>query len=187
MCKMPSALLPTQTPHRDRTLRSIITLVEVPDGALVDRLLGSAARLAIKWGGTIEDLRDKEEIWKAMSKEQKDKVVELHKAKSTGCAVKDASIAPTGTAPIDVSDQLQTLTCAVQSLDSSRDGGRQSTVTHVPADVGIAPSLGVHVICMALISWELMLGAISFDGQDRWSGWSPMTPVGCSPWGLVLL
>ena len=77
--------------------------------------------------GTIEGLHYKEEIWKAMSKEQKDKVVELRKAKSAGCAVKAAATTTAGTIPMDVSDQLQTLTCAVQSLDSSRDGGCRST------------------------------------------------------------
>ena len=80
--------------------------------------------------GTIEGLHYKEEIWKAMAEEQKDKVVELHKAKSAGRAVKAATTTTAGTAPMDMSDQLQTLTCAVQSLDSSRDGGRWSTDCH---------------------------------------------------------
>jgi hypothetical protein len=80
--------------------------------------------------GTIEGLHYKEEIWKAMSKVQKDMVVELHKSKSTGCAMKAASTAPTGTVPMDVSDQLQMLTHAVQSLDYSRDGGSGSMDRH---------------------------------------------------------
>ena len=76
---------------------------------------------------TIEGLHYKEDIWKAMSKEQRDKVVELRKAKSAGRAVKAATTTTTGPVPMDVLDQLQTLTCAVQSLNFSRDGGRQST------------------------------------------------------------
>ncbi len=39
--------------------------------------------------GTIEGLHYKEEIWKAMSKEQREKVVDLCKAKSAGRAVKE--------------------------------------------------------------------------------------------------
>jgi hypothetical protein len=77
--------------------------------------------------GTIEGLHYKEEIWKAMSKEQREKVVELRKTKSTGRAVKAATTSTAGPVPMDVSDQLQTLTRAVHSVDSSRDGGRRST------------------------------------------------------------
>jgi non-homologous end joining protein Ku len=66
----------------------------------------------------------------AMSKEQKDKVMELCKAKSAGRAVKATPTATAGTVPTDMSDQLQTLTRAIQSLDSSRDGGRRSTDRH---------------------------------------------------------
>jgi hypothetical protein len=80
--------------------------------------------------GTIEGLHYKEEIWKAMSKEQKDKVVELHKVRSAGCAVKATSTAPAGPIPMDVSDQLQMLTRAAQSLDSSRDGSHRSMDHH---------------------------------------------------------
>jgi hypothetical protein len=79
---------------------------------------------------TIEGLHYKEEIWKAMSKEQKDKVVELLKAKSAGRAVKAATTTTAGTVPMDLPDQLQTLTHTVQSLDSGRDGGCQSTDHH---------------------------------------------------------
>ena len=53
--------------------------------------------------GTIEGLHYKEEIWKAMSKAQKDKVVELGKAKSAGRAVKAATTTTAGTIPMDVS------------------------------------------------------------------------------------
>ena len=68
-----------------------------------------------------------------MSKEQREKVVELRKAKSSGHAVKAATTTAAGPVPMDVSDQLQTLTCAVQSLDSSRDGGRRSADRHSSA------------------------------------------------------
>jgi hypothetical protein len=77
--------------------------------------------------GTLEGLHYSEDIWKAMSKEQRDKVVELRKAKGTGRAVHAATTTNAGPVPMDVSDQLQTLTRAVQSLDSSRDDGRRST------------------------------------------------------------
>ena len=77
--------------------------------------------------GTIEGFHYNEDIWKAMSNEQRDKVVQLCKVKSAGCAVKAATTATAGTVPADVSDQLQMLTRAVRSLDSSRDGGCQST------------------------------------------------------------
>ena len=63
----------------------------------------------------------------------------------------------------------------------------QRTVTPAPADVVNAPGLGAQVICMAPISQGRMQDAVSVDGQDRWLGRSPMTPVGRSPRGLVLL
>jgi hypothetical protein len=81
--------------------------------------------------GVTEGLHNKEEIWNAMSKEQKDKVVELRKAKSARRAVKAATTTTPGTVSMDVSDQLQTLTCVVQSLDSSRDGVRRSMDRHI--------------------------------------------------------
>lgn len=80
--------------------------------------------------GTIEGLHYREDIWKAMSKSQKERVVELRKAKSAGRAVKATATTTAGTVPTDVSDQLQTLTRAVQSLDSSRDDGRRSADRH---------------------------------------------------------
>ncbi len=79
---------------------------------------------------TIEGLHYKEEIWKAMSKEQKDKAEELCKPRSAGHAVKAASTAPAGPIPMNVLDQLQMLTCTVQSLDSRRDCGHWSTDHH---------------------------------------------------------
>jgi hypothetical protein len=75
--------------------------------------------------GTLEGLHYKEDIWKTVSKEQRDKVVELRKAKSAGRAMKATTTTTAGHVPMDVSDQLQTLTRAVQSRDSSRDGGRR--------------------------------------------------------------
>jgi hypothetical protein len=108
--------------------------------------LGSCAQTAGKCHvvgdkvvGTIEGLHYKEEIWKAMSKEQKDKVVELHKAKSAGHAVKAATTTTAGTVLMDVLDQLQTLTRAVQSLDSGRDGGRQSMPRKFLPTLGMLP------------------------------------------------
>ena len=62
----------------------------------------------------------------------------------------------------------------------------QRTVIPVLADAGTAPGLGVQAARVAPISWVRMLDAISIDGLDHWLGWSPMTPVGCSPGGLVL-
>ena len=64
------------------------------------------------------------------------------------------------------------------------DAGQQ-TVTPVPADAVTAPGLGAQVVRMAPISQGRMQDAVSVDGQDRWLGRSPMTPVGCSLWGLV--
>jgi hypothetical protein len=63
--------------------------------------------------GTLEGLHYKEEIWKAMSKEQKEKVLELRKVRGNERAVKAASSTASGTVPMDVSDQLQTLTRVV--------------------------------------------------------------------------
>jgi hypothetical protein len=77
--------------------------------------------------GTLEGLHYKEDIWKAMSREQRDKVVELRKAKSADLALKAATTTTAGHILMDVLDQLQTLTRAVQSLDSSRNGGCWST------------------------------------------------------------
>ena len=73
--------------------------------------------------GTAEGLHYSGEIWKAMSKEQKAKVAELSKAKH---AMEAASSVTAGPITMDVSNQLQMLTCAVKSLDSSRDSGHRS-------------------------------------------------------------
>ena len=85
--------------------------------------------------GTVEGRHYTDEIWKAMSKEQKAKVAELHKVQITEHAVKAASSAPAGTAQMEVmSDCLQTLTHAVQSLDTG-----QRTVILIPIDMGTTP------------------------------------------------
>ncbi len=62
----------------------------------------------------------------------------------------------------------------------------QQTTMQVLSNPGTAPGLGAQVICMALISRGHMPGAVSVDGQDCQFVWSPMTPVGCSPRGLLL-
>ena len=80
--------------------------------------------------GTIEGLHYTDEVWKAMSSEQKSKVVELRKAKKQGRGVRAVSSSTAGPVPMDVSDQLESLTRAVQSLDSSKDSGRRSTDRH---------------------------------------------------------
>ena len=63
----------------------------------------------------------------------------------------------------------------------------QRTATQVLVNAGTAPGLGAQVIRMALNSPGCMLGAVSIDSQDRRFSWSPMTPVGYSLRGLVLL
>jgi hypothetical protein len=63
----------------------------------------------------------------------------------------------------------------------------QRTVMQVPANAVNAPDLGAQVVCMAPISRGRMQDAVSVDDQDRWLGQSLMTPVGCSPRGLMLL
>ena len=73
---------------------------------------------------TIEGLHYSEDIWKAMTSEQKAQVLSLCKEKSARHSVKARSTAGSGTAPTDVSDQLAMLTRAVQSLDSNREGER---------------------------------------------------------------
>ena len=73
--------------------------------------------------GTVEGLHYSDEIWKAMSKEQKAQVVELRKMRKSERAVKAASTAPADSAQMEVvSDRLENLTRVVQSLDSSKDG-----------------------------------------------------------------
>ena len=76
--------------------------------------------------GTVEGLHYSDDVWKAMTPEQRSKVVELRKAKKQERDVRAVSSSTAGPVPMDVSDQLQSLTRAVQSLDSSKDSGRRS-------------------------------------------------------------
>ena len=81
--------------------------------------------------GTMEGLHYSDEIWKAMSKEQKAQVAELRKARKNERAVKAASTAPDDNTQMEVvSDHLENLTHVVQSLDSSRDRGHWSGDHH---------------------------------------------------------
>jgi hypothetical protein len=80
--------------------------------------------------GTIEGLHYTNDVWKAMTPKQKSKVVELHKAKKPEHAMQAVSSSTAGPVPMDVSDQLGSLTHAVQSLDSSKDSGRRSLDCH---------------------------------------------------------
>ncbi len=80
--------------------------------------------------GTVEGLHYTDEVWRAMSSEQKTRVVELRKANKQNRAVRAVSSSTAGPVPMDVSDQLESLTRAVQSLDSSKDSGRRSTDRH---------------------------------------------------------
>ncbi len=75
--------------------------------------------------GTIEGLHYTDEVWKAMSSEQKSRVVKLRKANKQSRAVRAVSSSTAGPVPMDMSDQLESLTRAVQSLDSSKDSGRR--------------------------------------------------------------
>ena len=72
--------------------------------------------------GTIEGLHYMEDIWKAMTSEQKAQVMSFCKDKNARHSVKVMSTAGSGPAPMDISDQLATLPHAVQSLDSNREG-----------------------------------------------------------------
>jgi hypothetical protein len=72
--------------------------------------------------GTIKGLHYSEDIWKAMTSEQKAQVLLLCKETSARCSVKATSTAVSGSALMVVSDQLAMLTHAVQSLNSNRDG-----------------------------------------------------------------
>ena len=51
-------------------------------------------------------------------------------------------------------------------IPAEMEDAGQRTVTQVPTDVVNAPSPGVHVTCMALVSWEHMSGAVNVDGLD---------------------
>jgi hypothetical protein len=83
-----------------------------------------------KMVGDIEGLHYTEDILIAMTSEQKVQVLSLCKSKSASHAVKLASTAGSRLAPMDISDQLATLMCVVQSLDSNREGKHQSLIHH---------------------------------------------------------
>jgi hypothetical protein len=95
--------------------------------------VGTAGKCRVVGGnvvGTVEGLHYTDDVWKAMTPEQKSKVVELRQAKKQERAVRAVSSSTAGPIPMDVSDQLQTLMRAVQSLDSSKDSGRRSSGRH---------------------------------------------------------
>jgi hypothetical protein len=80
--------------------------------------------------GTIEGLHYSIEIWQAMTPEQKAQLLLLRKNKGARHAVKVMNTAGSGPIPMDVSDQLETLMRAVQSLDSNWEGKCQSSSYH---------------------------------------------------------
>ena len=60
--------------------------------------------------GTIEGLHNSEDIWKTMTSEQKAQILSLCKEKSVRRSAKVTNTARSGTAPMDMFDQLVTLT-----------------------------------------------------------------------------
>ncbi len=80
--------------------------------------------------GTVEGLHYGEDLWKAMTLEQKVQVLLLCKEKSTQCSVKATSTAGSGPVPMNITDQFAALICAVQSLDSNSEGKRRSSSCH---------------------------------------------------------
>jgi hypothetical protein len=94
------------------------------------RTAGKCRVVGGKVVGTLEGLHYTDEVWKAMTHEQKGRVVELRKANKQSRAVRAVSSSTAGPVPMDVSDQLESLTRAVQSLDSSKDSGRRSADRH---------------------------------------------------------
>jgi hypothetical protein len=91
---LPSALLPTQALPLDNTSRTTA---------------GKCHHLVGKVVVTIECLDCVEDIWKAMTSEQKVQVLSLCKSKSARHTVKVMNNAGPGPTPMDVSDQLATL------------------------------------------------------------------------------
>ena len=80
--------------------------------------------------GTIEGLHYSEELWKAMTSEQRAQCLSLRRSRRDNRTAKATSTAGSGPVPMDVSGQLETLTRAVQSLDSNREGGPRSSGSH---------------------------------------------------------
>ena len=88
-----------------------------------------------KVGGIIVGLHYSKDIWKAMTSEQKAQVLSLCKEKSARRSVKATSTAGSETAPMDVFNQLATLTRAVQSrsiLTQRANVGHQAVITAPP-------------------------------------------------------
>ena len=79
--------------------------------------------------GTIEGLHYEKNIWMAMTKEQRDKAVVLHQAKSSQRVAKAATTSGS-TVPIsEVSDKIDKLARAVKSLDT-KSAGRSRSKDH---------------------------------------------------------
>ena len=74
---LPSAQSPTQAPHQDRTPRKRRCTGRGSGQSSHGQTAKKSCVVGDKVVGTIEGLHYKEEIWKAMSKKLKDKVVEL--------------------------------------------------------------------------------------------------------------
>jgi hypothetical protein len=102
--------------------------------------------------GTIEGLHYSEELWKAMTPEQRAQCLSFCKAKSASRTVKAASTAGSGTIPMDVS--------GLQSLNSNQED--------MPADADQAPPIGngAQVVPLAPISQERTWDAADADGSD---------------------
>ncbi len=136
--------------------------------------------------GTIEGLHYDKSIWMAMTKEQRDKAVALHQAKSFQRAAKVATTLGL-TVPISkVLDKIDKLAHAVKSLDTkSAEHSQPKVHPSVLSKVMNAPSLGVQFSCMALISLERTATTINIDGLGTWD--QGLTALeGCNPGGLVL-
>jgi hypothetical protein len=104
-----------------------------------------------------------------MSSEQKSKVVELCKAESGAWAVKSADTEAAGTIPMDVSGQLETLTCAaVKYLDSNQEDECWSGDLHISSCQRVM-ALGweVQVVPMVPISLGHMRDTVNVDSQGQ--------------------
>ena len=82
----------------------------------------TAGKMCLKGGkavGTIKGLHYDKSIWDAMTKEQRDKTVELRKTKSSQCAVKAAMTLGLNPPLSTVEDKLEKLARAMKSIKSS--------------------------------------------------------------------
>ena len=87
----------------------------------------TAGKLHLEGGkvvGTIEGLHYDKSIWDAMTKEQRDKAVELRKAKSSRRAAKAATTSGSNPPLSAVSDKVDKLTRAVKRLKTSMEDSR---------------------------------------------------------------